>query len=315
MKRIDLRGVIVGSSYDADWAAPYIAKGRFTPDSHFRRLLAEAGGDDVEVYVCSQGGDVTAGYEIANAIKAYQGDVTLLVGAYAASMAANIVLTCGRPAKAFSNSILLFHGAFSVVMGGSGAMEDEARVLSRINAPIKAALVAHGVPESDVEEGFSEGRMYTMGAEEALSLGIVGEIVDGTAAQPEPVSPEDAEAIAAATEGAIPAAALAVGFGQPDTGRDPGSVPVPDPVQADPDARLEELRGEYARERDSLLAQIAALKDDLAKARRLHESLVGRVLGPQGCDRPHSDFREAVKALGYVEARRRYPELCAAFRR
>ena len=336
MKRIDLRGVIVGSAHDADWAKTYIEKGRFTPDSYFRRELAAADGDDVEVYICSQGGDVTAGYEIANAIKAYKGNVTLIVGAFAASMAANIALTSGRPVKAFSNSILLFHGAWSLVMGGSGAMEDEARVLDQINQPIKDALVAHGVPQEKVDEGFAEGRMYTMGAEEALSLGIVSEIIDGSAEQPEPISGEDADAIAAASEGGLPVAALC---SVPEAAEMPRVAPVAgDGGNAANDsqgcgeavlARLEAaesrvreleaerdaLAGAHRRELDAAKAESDVLRRDLEASRKAHSALVGRVMGSPSCDRAAMDFKEAVKEFGYAGARRRYPQLCAEYRR
>jgi hypothetical protein len=37
MNRIELRGVIVPSMYDTEWAADYITKGMITPESTIRR--------------------------------------------------------------------------------------------------------------------------------------------------------------------------------------------------------------------------------------------------------------------------------------
>ena len=82
-KRISIRGVIVGSAYDTEWAADYIQRGIFTPESAFQRALAEAGGDPVEIYISSQGGDVVAGGEIRNAIAEYPGEKCVVVGAFA----------------------------------------------------------------------------------------------------------------------------------------------------------------------------------------------------------------------------------------
>lgn len=207
-KRICIRGMIVDSSYDDEWCAAYISNGVLTPESAFRRQLAEAGGDEVEIYVSSQGGDVVAGNEILNAIRSYAGPKSIVVGAFAASMAANIVISAGCPVKCYRNSILLYHGAWGVAIGGSGAMKDEAHVLELINAPIKAALKEHGVPDETVEEGFAEGREFTMGADEAKEYGIVTEIIDGDGEAPARVT-GDAAAALTANAAALPIAAFA----------------------------------------------------------------------------------------------------------
>ena len=42
MTRIELRGVIVPSSYDMEWAKGYIDKGMFMPESRFRAMIDAA---------------------------------------------------------------------------------------------------------------------------------------------------------------------------------------------------------------------------------------------------------------------------------
>lgn len=337
-KRISIRGVIVGSAYDTEWAADYIQRGIFTPESAFRRALAEAGGEPVEIYISSQGGDVVAGGEIRNAIAEYPGEKCVIVGAFAASMAANIALTAGCPVKAFSNSIFLYHGAWSVCMGGSGAMEDEARILDQINEPIKEALVAHGVPRGTVERGFSEGRAYTMGAREALAYGIVDEIIDGAGEAPATIDPDALGEVLAANGSALPVAAAAAWQGA-DIGADTHAelfdlqdrVAQADELIASLTANLDEARAALAGaqgERDAARADLASanaaletanaerdtLRGELARSRAAHAALTGRVLNPAQESAKPQTWPEAVRALGLDEALKRHPALAAEYR-
>lgn len=345
-KRINIRGVIVGSAYDTGWAADYIQRGIFTPESTFRKALAEAGGEPVEIYISSQGGDVAAGGEIRNAIAEYPGEKCVIVGAFAASMAANIALTAGCPVKAFSNSIFLYHGAWSVCIGGSGAMEDAARILDQINEPIKEALVAHGIPRGTVERGFSEGRAYTMNAREALAYGIVDEIIDGTGEAPETIDEDALNGVLAANDSALPVAAAAA-WQSADIGADTHAqlFDLEDRV-AQADALIETLTAnldeanaatetartalaEMERERDAVRSELAnanaaletanaerdTLRDELARSRAAHAALTGRVLNPApAADKPQT-WPEAVRALGLDEALSRFPALAADYRK
>ena len=199
--KLQIRGVIVDATWDTDegsWLDGYIQRGVITPESRVRMALdkAEAAGDEVEVEICSPGGSVFAGIELANRIAHYKGTLTVRVGSIAASAAALIVLEAarsGKPVSAYRNSILLYHGAWSVTEGGRGAHADTAKLLDQINAPMKDALKAFGVPDHKVERGFEEGRQLTMTAAEAADFGIVGEIVGEDAAHftAEPADADD----------------------------------------------------------------------------------------------------------------------------
>jgi len=71
MSRINLRGVIVPSEYDASWADGYIEKGIILPESRFRSMLAEASkAEPLTVYVNSPGGSVFSAGEMVNAVVA-----------------------------------------------------------------------------------------------------------------------------------------------------------------------------------------------------------------------------------------------------
>ncbi len=196
-RKIEIRGVIVNSSYDGDWAKSYIERGLFTPDSHVRRELAKAEKDgvDIEIVISSQGGSVMAGNDMLNAIQEYPHGKTITIGAFAASTAANIILQAGCKVRAFSNSILLYHGAWSVTIGGDGAHDDTSKLLNQVNEPIREGLVRFGVPADVIEEGFREGRQLTMTAHEAASYGIVDEIIKGYATKPAKITDEEEQAL------------------------------------------------------------------------------------------------------------------------
>lgn len=260
-RRIQIRGIILDARFDASWMDGLIEKGIFTPESRVRRELDEArkAGDDVEVVVSSQGGSVFSGFEMSNAIRdfAKDGKLELTVGAFAASAAAMIVLdaaNAGIPVRAHRNSVLLYHGAWSVTEGGSGAHEDSAKLLDQINSVMKDGLKARGVPQAMIDEGFGEGRQMTMTAAEAQSYGIVAEISDALAEKA--AKPTDEELGAIRENGLqYDIAAWAAGDGEGEGGEG-DSAPA---SEAQPAETTATAQGDGA-----LLAEIDALKARLS---------------------------------------------------
>lgn len=185
MSRIDIRGVIVPSNYDSEWAQKYIEKGVITPESRFRTALAAAPvNEPLHIYINSPGGSVFAGNEMINAINAWAAQhkqpVEITIGAMAASMAAAMLVQV-RSVKvsAHNNSKIMFHGAWTETVGGEGAHRDEADLLAKINADLKTALVARfNLSPEKVDGWFAEGRMGWLDAKEAKLIGLVKEIVD-----------------------------------------------------------------------------------------------------------------------------------------
>ena len=185
-KKIQIRGVIVGSGYDSDWMKPYIAKGVLTPESTIREALTSSA-EDVEIYINSQGGSVFAANEMINAMREFKAsgkDLTITIGAIAASAAANLVLLAGASKiRIHENGKMMFHGAATYTEGGAGAHADSKELLARINAEVQTALVARKkLSPEQVAEWFSEGRMGWLTAKEALAAGLVDEIIGAPAA-------------------------------------------------------------------------------------------------------------------------------------
>lgn len=264
-KRIELRGVILDASFDFEWLDKYVDKGIFTPESRIRSQLKAAAeaGDDVDLYISSQGGSVVAANEIIAAFADYPHGKSITVGAFAASMAANIALQAGVPVRAYNNTLFLFHGAWGVTLGGKDAHGDTAKMLDQINEPIRAALAAKGVPADMIEAGFGEGRELTMTAAEAKEWGIVSEIID----EPAPLvarlekSDED-DILAHGSE--IPVAACAAWQKHAEDDEAVAESPVEEATVAE--ATVEETPGEETPPAQSaeLSPDVAALVDRMA---------------------------------------------------
>lgn len=213
MKKIEIRGIIVPPEFEDSTLDDFIQKGLFTPTSKVERELAEAekNGEPVRLYVNSEGGDVLAGNALLDRIRSFPHGLTVECGAIVASEAANIVaqLADSRPILCHPNTIFLWHSARSEIEAGPDALRDEARFLDLVNAPIKAILIAHGVPPYSVERGFSEGREYLMSAEEALGFGIVSRIIGTDAGGMAGFTRQEADTILSAVNSRFPLAAYA----------------------------------------------------------------------------------------------------------
>lgn len=213
MKKIEIRGIIVPPEFEDETLAEFIDKGLFTPTSKVERELADAerNGEPARLYINSEGGDVLAGNALLDRIRSFPHGLTVECGAIVASEAANIVaqLADVRPVECHPNTIFLWHSARSELEAGPDALRDEARFLDLVNAPIKAILIAHGVPPYSVERGFSEGREYLMSAEEALGFGIVSRIIGTDAGGMAGFTRQEADTILSAVSTRFPLAAYA----------------------------------------------------------------------------------------------------------
>lgn len=185
MTKISIQGMLVDASYDDPFLHREISNGVFCPSSLVLRQMDEANGDDLEIHINSEGGDVFAFNEVANRIASYPASVKLIIGSCAFSEAANLALTCGRPIFIHQNSVMLWHSAMSTVYDGAvGELKAEAEILEKINAPIKKALKAHGIPEEEVERGFQDRNALVLGADDLVKYGIATLLEEEAPEQP-----------------------------------------------------------------------------------------------------------------------------------
>jgi ATP-dependent Clp protease protease subunit len=141
-------------------------------------LEAEDPEKDVQLYINSPGGVVTAGMAIYDTMELIRPDIATFCIGQAASIAA-LLLSAGTPSKRFAlpNSRVLIH---QPTMGGlSGQATDidiHAREILRIRASLNEIMAKHtGQPVEKVERDVE--RDFWMSAQQAREYGIIDEII------------------------------------------------------------------------------------------------------------------------------------------
>jgi ATP-dependent Clp protease, protease subunit len=141
-------------------------------------LAAEDPEKDVQLYINSPGGSVSAGMAIYDTMQFVRPDVCTTCIGMAASIAA-VLLCAGAPGKRFAlpNSRVLIHQPW--IGGVSGQATDidiHAREILRLRASINEILAQHTKqPVAKIEHDVE--RDFWMSAQQALEYGMVDEIV------------------------------------------------------------------------------------------------------------------------------------------
>jgi len=299
-----------------------------------RRLCEEieaAAPTSLTVRINSPGGSVTDGLTIYNYLRGMKSKgipVTTVIDGMAASIASVIALA-GGPVIMNEAAFFHIHNPFGYCEGRAEEMRAAADDLEKVTATLAGVYTAKTEKtEAEIRDlmtgkpGF-DGTLFT--SSEALVAGFVDEI-DRNAVQIAAFSPDlwRAEAPAPAPTTAPDTSDRSDPSDQSDkvvpTEADPvttASEPVPteaepvttasEPVSTDP-APVPPAPGEptAADELKAMAAELAAAKSQLA-------ALQARVMGPApAADPAPATWREAVAKFGYLTAKKRWPELCAA---
>lgn len=134
----------------------------------------------ITVRINSQGGSVTEGYAIYNALKR-RANVTTVVEGLAASMA-SVIMLAGSKIQANANSLIVIHNP--LLMGATGNAEELRKLaadIEKIGMQITGIYVAAtGKSEADVKAAMDAETMFT--AEEAKAWGLVQEVIQDSEA-------------------------------------------------------------------------------------------------------------------------------------
>ena len=132
----------------------------------------------ITLYINSPGGSVTAGMAIYDTMQLIKPDVKTFCVGLAASMGA-VLLAAGAPGKRYAlpNCRVLIHQPMSQGIGGQATDIDiHAREILRTRASLNGILARHtGQTLERVER--DTDRDYWMSPEEALSFGLVDEVI------------------------------------------------------------------------------------------------------------------------------------------
>jgi ATP-dependent Clp protease protease subunit len=132
---------------------------------------------DIQLYIHSPGGVITAGLAIYDTMQLIKADVSTICVGMAASMA-TVLLAAGTKGKRFAlpNSTVHMHQALGGAQGQAADIRIQAKEIDRLQNKIIDILSKHtGQPREKIER--DADRDYYLPAEEAVKYGIVDEVL------------------------------------------------------------------------------------------------------------------------------------------
>lgn len=139
--------------------------------------LNEFDGGPVRVRINSGGGDVYEGIAILNTLRAYSGDITVVIESLAASAASFIAVGTGGRVVIRPNAEVMVHKAWAMLSGNADDIDKMRADLARQDVKLAKIYAdrAGGAPDDWLSVMAAE-TWYT--ADEALAAGLVDEIED-----------------------------------------------------------------------------------------------------------------------------------------
>ncbi len=140
-------------------------------------LAAEDPSKDINMYINSPGGVVTAGLAIYDTIQYLKAPVSTICIGQAASMGA-LLMTAGTKGRRYAlpNARIMIHQPLGGAQGQATDVEIQAREIMRMKALVNNILAKHtGQPLSKIEK--DTDRDFYMSAEEAVKYGLIDEVI------------------------------------------------------------------------------------------------------------------------------------------
>ncbi|MCR4337565.1 MAG: ATP-dependent Clp endopeptidase proteolytic subunit ClpP [Candidatus Omnitrophica bacterium] len=144
-------------------------------------LQSEDSSKDINLYVNSPGGSVTAGLAIYDTMQYIKPDVCTYCMGQAASMG-SLLLAAGTKGKRFSlpYSRIMIHQPWGGTQGTASDISIQAKEILRMKEELINILAKHTAQPRDKVERDSD-RDYFMSAHEAKDYGLVDVVLDGKA--------------------------------------------------------------------------------------------------------------------------------------
>lgn len=133
---------------------------------------------DIQLYINSPGGHITAGLAIYDTIQFVKPDVSTICVGQCASMAA-LLLAAGKKGKraCLKNSRVMIHQPWGGVQGQASDIEIQAEEILRMKAKLNKILAEHTGKSLKVIEKDTD-RDFFMDAEQAKKYGIIDDIYE-----------------------------------------------------------------------------------------------------------------------------------------
>ncbi|OMD29137.1 hypothetical protein BJP48_18765 [Paenibacillus odorifer] len=174
-KKIKLSGTVVGDNNARiyEWLdLPHISP------SGVDRLLTEANGEDVEIYISSGGGDAWAGGEIHTVIKEYQGFVTVKIPSIAGSAASVFAMAADKVLIAPTGQLFI-HNSATYTDGNKEDHQQTYQMLESVDEGMVNAYVAKTKKTREEIRSLMEKETF-FHAQRAVELGFADEIMFAT---------------------------------------------------------------------------------------------------------------------------------------
>lgn len=143
----------------------------------FRASFARLGeSENVQMHICSGGGSVFDGQEIANIIRGHKGEVNATLGSICASIA-TVIACAADKVTASKNTVYMVHRASAYATGDADDMRKAADVMELVEKGIVAAYVQKTGGKEDDLQAMVEEETW-MDAEQAKEFGFVDDISD-----------------------------------------------------------------------------------------------------------------------------------------
>ena len=133
---IEIYGDIVNDEWKGwDWTDSNVYP------SDIKHMLDDLSGKDLTVRINSGGGDVFAGFAIANMIERFKGKTHAIVDGLCASIATQIALACGT-VEIPKNAYFMIHKPFAGACGTADDIRKTADLLDKLQESIESRYVA-----------------------------------------------------------------------------------------------------------------------------------------------------------------------------
>lgn len=140
-------------------------------------LESENPDKDINVYINSPGGDITALFAVYDTLRYIKPDVSTICFGQAASAAA-VLLAAGTPGKrlALPHARILLHQPWGQAGGQASDVELAAKEIMRMRSLLEQIIAEH--TGQDIERIHKDtDRDFVMSAEEARDYGIIDEVI------------------------------------------------------------------------------------------------------------------------------------------
>lgn len=141
-------------------------------------LEAENPERDINIYINSPGGSITAGLAIYDTMQFIKPDVSTLCVGQAASMAA-VLLASGKEGKRFAlpNGRIIIHQPYGGVSGQASDIDIQAQEILRSRSLINKLLAGHTGRDIEVIEKDTE-RDFIMTPKESVDYGVIDRVIE-----------------------------------------------------------------------------------------------------------------------------------------